>query len=502
MIRGTARRMISVTLAVSMAFLASVAFVDSGSAATIEGAVQNPDNGHWYKYVAGTPQVSWAAAKSGAEALGGSLASITSSEENQWIVQNLGIPAGTESYIGATDEAAEGTWQWLNGDAWTWSNWSSGEPNNCCGGEHYLELYSSGVWNDDPSWAYDPGYIVEWNSDPNAPVVVPPPAAPTQLTASYSESDGVTLAWTDDSSDEAGFTIERKPTGYSFARRDATAANVTSYVDRLLYPSTTYTYRVRAFNSGGDSPWSNEASATTAAGVPVPAPPLAPSHLVASLDTAGVDLAWTDNSADETLFALERAADGAAFKVLATTPSDKTQRDDDAVHPGWPYVYRVRALSLQGPSPYSNTAGASLTATWEMTLGAGSLTDSAKLKRDKLKVAGGYVVPDGAAFDPVAQGVEILAGPSNAPVAVSIAPADATWKSRKGKLTWKSPKGAASKVSVVIDTTRGTFTVSISGLDFASAPGTAVRLLVASGPLGGGAAATWTERKPGSLRSE
>jgi hypothetical protein len=270
----------------------------------------------------------------------------------------------------------------------------------------------------------------------------------------------------------------------------------------VLYPSTTYTYRVRAFNSGGDSPWSNEASVTTAAGVAVPAPPLAPSHLVAALDTAGVDLAWTDNSADETRFALERAAGGAAFKALATTPSDTTERDDDAVHPGWPYAYRVRALSLQGPSPWSNTAGASLAATWEVTLGAGSLTDSAKLKRDKLKVAGGYVVPDGTAFDPVAQGLEILAGPSNAPVAVSITPGDATWKSRKGRLTWKSPKGAPSKVSVVIDTKRGTVTVSMSGFDFASAPGTAVQILVASGPLGGGAAATWAERKPGSLRSE
>ena len=507
MARGTARRLISVSVAVSTALVASIALVDSASATpTILATAEY--GGHTYHLLSSD---TWTNSEAYAQSLGGHLVTIDSNEENAFVYDTF-TASGTlqrELWIGLNDVASEGTFVWSSGAPVAYTRWAGTEPNNWGGNENWVHILCprssvAAGWNDylDDAGGFEgcPLFGVVEIAGDIGPAT--PPAAPTQLTASYSESVGVTLAWTDNSSDEAGFTIERRPAGFSFARRDGTDANVTAYVDRLLYPSTTYTYRLRAFNSGGDSPWSNEASVTTAAGVPVPAPPLAPSYLVASLDTAGVDLAWTDNSADETRFALERAEGGAAFKMLATTPSDATRRDDDAVHPGWPYVYRVRALSLQGPSPYSNTAGASLAATWEMTLGAGSLTDSAKGKRDKLRIAGGYVLPGGAAFDPVAQGVEILAGPSNAPVAVSIAPADATWRSRKGKFTWKSPKAAASKASVAIVTKRGTVTVSMSGFDFAGAPGTAVTLLVASGPLGGGAAATWIERKPGSLRSE
>jgi len=40
-------------------------------------------------------------------------------------------------------------------------------------------------------------------------------------------------------------------------------ANSTAYSDTLLTCNTPNTYRVYAFNIGGNSPYSNEASATT-----------------------------------------------------------------------------------------------------------------------------------------------------------------------------------------------------------------------------------------------
>jgi hypothetical protein len=77
----------------------------------------------------------------------------------------------------------------------------------------------------------------------------------------------INLAWTDNASDETGFKIERK-TGAAgtYAEIATVGANVTSYSSTGLVVNTTYFYRVRAFNTGGNSAYSNEANATTPSG--------------------------------------------------------------------------------------------------------------------------------------------------------------------------------------------------------------------------------------------
>ena len=75
-----------------------------------------------------------------------------------------------------------------------------------------------------------------------------------------------TLTWMDTADNEVGFRIERRMglTG-TFGEIAIPAANTTSYVDSSLAASTTYCYRVGAFNGAGDSGYSNEACATTSA---------------------------------------------------------------------------------------------------------------------------------------------------------------------------------------------------------------------------------------------
>jgi PKD repeat protein len=104
----------------------------------------------------------------------------------------------------------------------------------------------------------------------------PPPAAPSNLTASAVSSSQINLAWTDNSGDEDGFKIERcQGAGCTnFAQIATVGANVTTYSNTGLSASTTYRYRVRAHNASGDSPYSNEAEATTLA--PPPPPPNQP----------------------------------------------------------------------------------------------------------------------------------------------------------------------------------------------------------------------------------
>jgi hypothetical protein len=89
-----------------------------------------------------------------------------------------------------------------------------------------------------------------------------PPIDPVDLTAQKVSFKQINLSWTDNATDEAGFKIERKTTG-SYIEIASVGANVTSYEDIGLTPSTTYIYRVRAYNIAGYSSYSNEASATT-----------------------------------------------------------------------------------------------------------------------------------------------------------------------------------------------------------------------------------------------
>jgi Divergent InlB B-repeat domain len=72
------------------------------------------------------------------------------------------------------------------------------------------------------------------------------------------------LHWVDMATNESGFKIERKvsPTG-TYAQLALTAANLATFVDPTLAASTTYCYRVRAYNSAGNSAYSNEVCVTT-----------------------------------------------------------------------------------------------------------------------------------------------------------------------------------------------------------------------------------------------
>ena len=97
---------------------------------------------------------------------------------------------------------------------------------------------------------------------------------------------------------------------------------------------------------------------------PTPTAPAAPSNLAASLDGQNqVALAWSDNSANETAFRLERRVAGGTFATLADLPANATTYTDASVAPGTTYEYRVRALNGVGASDPSNTVSQATPAT-------------------------------------------------------------------------------------------------------------------------------------------
>ena len=105
--------------------------------------------------------ISWTDAKVDAESRGGNLATITSASEKETILDNIGGVDGF-MWIGATDEETEGSWKWVTGENWDYTNWSGGEPNNA-GNEDYAVAGwgGGGSWNDLPnSWGIS-RYLME-----------------------------------------------------------------------------------------------------------------------------------------------------------------------------------------------------------------------------------------------------------------------------------------------------------------------------------------------------
>lgn len=100
------------------------------------------------------------------------------------------------------------------------------------------------------------------------PLVIVPgvPAAPTNLQASTVSSSEIKLTWSDQSTNETGFKIERRLTANagSFSEIVTVDANTTEFTDSALNFMTSYTYRVRAYNGSGNSGYSNDAAAVTA----------------------------------------------------------------------------------------------------------------------------------------------------------------------------------------------------------------------------------------------
>lgn len=85
--------------------------------------------------------------------------------------------------------------------------------------------------------------------------------------------------------------------------------------------------------------------------------PTKPSNLtVVSLTATTAQLAWQDNSTDETGFQIQRRIVGAAWFDVVTLLVSGTTTYVDTVTASTAYEYRVRAMNLAGQSPYSNVA--------------------------------------------------------------------------------------------------------------------------------------------------
>ncbi len=130
----------------------------------------------------GVSGITWDDAEAACEARGGYLATITSQAECDfaysvvsgdngfWRVDEYG--SWTGPWLGGLQPPGSpepaGGWQWVTGENWSYTHWTSGEPNNMGGTENRLEFFGnpnkSSNWNDITNTIGLYGYVFESNT--------------------------------------------------------------------------------------------------------------------------------------------------------------------------------------------------------------------------------------------------------------------------------------------------------------------------------------------------
>jgi glucuronoarabinoxylan endo-1,4-beta-xylanase len=206
--------------------------------------------------------------------------------------------------------------------------------------------------------------------------------APTDVSASpvqgYTTSR-VALAWSDNSSSETAYTVERSTDGSNWTVLTSTlATDSISYIDTGRAENSLYYYRVKPTN--GD--------ATTYSAVVSTSMVLqAPSNVNGLRVSNGINLTWTINSSVSTGMVIDRSLDGLTWTNIANLATRATSYSDviSGYNANQIYYYRVRntigsnysALAgwntgLAAPTNFA-VAGAttsSVTLTWTSPLGA------------------------------------------------------------------------------------------------------------------------------------
>ena len=179
------------------------------------------------------------------------------------------------------------------------------------------------------------------------------PKAPTNLVATFVSANRINLTWTDNSAAESSYIVEQSSNNGAALQRlsPAASSNATSYVATGPFnPSTTYSFRVRAYaNLGGSSDYATTSSQTVA----YPEQPKI--FLVTGVSENSVRIVWKQIP-NATSYLLERSLDGFSWSSRNPIAANSASTIDTGLQESTRYFYRLQAVNALGTSGSSPAA--------------------------------------------------------------------------------------------------------------------------------------------------
>ncbi|MCZ8192347.1 MAG: DUF4347 domain-containing protein [Microcystis sp. LE19-338.1B] len=178
-----------------------------------------------------TTATTWTDAEAQAVAMGGHLVTVNDATENLFLVNTF----GTESlWIGYTDAAVEGQWEWVSGETSTYTNWAPGQPDNYLGSQdyaRYTNYQSLGNWDDLDNNQNLRGIVEIKNTTPTVTLAVSPESVSedgtTNLVYTFTRSgvttNALTVNYTVEGTATNGTDYTSIPTSVTFAAGSSTA---------------------------------------------------------------------------------------------------------------------------------------------------------------------------------------------------------------------------------------------------------------------------------------